>query len=140
MNWYALELSCTAGAEEAAEYGLMEAGALGTEAEASPGPDGLVRVTAYFETPPQVERVRGALAEALRVYGLASSDVREMKFSEVEGRDWLAEWKEGCRPLRRRAALERGGRGGRPSRHTRRAGHGLRHRHARDDATVPGGD
>jgi ribosomal protein L11 methyltransferase len=99
MNWYALELSCTAGAEEAAEYALMEAGALGTEADVSAGPDGLIRVTAYFEAPPEVERVRGALGEALRVYGLASSDVREMRFREVEGRDWLAEWKKGWRPV-----------------------------------------
>jgi ribosomal protein L11 methyltransferase len=98
MNWYALELSSTAGAEEAVEYALMEAGALGTECDVAPGPDALVRVTAYFEEPPEVERVREALAEALRVYGLASSDVREMKFREVEGRDWLAEWKRGWRP------------------------------------------
>src|SRR5919107_5012431 len=35
---------------------------------------------------------------ALGVYGLASSDVRELKFREVEGRDWLAEWKRGWRP------------------------------------------
>ncbi|HEX8151122.1 MAG TPA: 50S ribosomal protein L11 methyltransferase [Pyrinomonadaceae bacterium] len=98
MNWYALELSCTQGAEEAAEYALMEAGALGTESETSAGPDGLLRVTAYFEAPPEVERVRASLSEALRVYGLASSDVREMKFREVEGRDWLAEWKRGWRP------------------------------------------
>ena len=99
MNWYALELSCTVGAEEAVEYALMEAGALGTEADAAADAAGLVRVTAYFETPPEVERVRGALGEALRVYGLASSDVREMKFREVEGRDWLAEWKKGWRPV-----------------------------------------
>jgi ribosomal protein L11 methyltransferase len=99
MNWYALELSCTAGAEEAVEYALMEAGALGTEADGAEGPDGLMRVTAYFEEPPEVERVRGSLAEALRVYGLASSDVREMRFREVEGRDWLAEWKKGWRPV-----------------------------------------
>src|SRR5829696_1402325 len=98
MNWYALELSCTPGAEEAVEYALMEAGALGTEAGVSAGPDGLVRVTAYFEQPPEVERVRASLAEALRVYGRASSDVREMKFRDVEGRDWLAEWKKGWRP------------------------------------------
>ena len=97
--WYALELSCTAGAEEAVEYALMEAGALGTEGDASPAPGALVRVTAYFEAPPEVERVRASLAEALRVYGLASSDVREMKFREVEGRDWLAEWKRGWRPV-----------------------------------------
>jgi ribosomal protein L11 methyltransferase len=99
MNWYALELSCTAGSEEAAGYALMEAGALGTEAGTSAGPDGLMQVTAYFEEPPEVERVRACLAEALRVYGLASSDVRGMKFREVEGRDWLAEWKKGWRPV-----------------------------------------
>src|ERR1041384_6151419 len=93
--WYALELSCTAGAGEAVEYGLMEAGALGTEGDVSTGADGLLRVTAYFAEPPEVERVRGALGEALRVYGLASSDVREMKFREVEGRDWLAGGEEG---------------------------------------------
>ena len=99
MNWYALELSCTAGAEEAVEYALMEAGALGTEGDPAGGSDGLLKITAYFEEPPEVERVREALGEALRVYGLASSDVREMKFREVEGRDWLAEWKKGWRPV-----------------------------------------
>lgn len=99
MNWYALELSCTEGAEEAVEYALMEAGALGTECcDPSAGADALVSVTAYFEAPPEIEVVRAALAEALRVYGLASSDVREMRFREVEGRDWLAEWKKGWRP------------------------------------------
>ncbi len=101
MNWYALDLSCTAVAEEAVEYALMEAGALGTESDASVAPDAgaLVRVTAYFEEPPEVERVRAALLEALGVYGLATSDVREMRFREVEGRDWLAEWKRGWRPV-----------------------------------------
>jgi ribosomal protein L11 methyltransferase len=98
MNWYALELSCTGAAEEAVEYALMEAGALGTESAGAAGADALVRVTGYFEAPPEVERVRGVLSEALRVYGLASSDVREMNFREVEGRDWLAEWKAGWRP------------------------------------------
>jgi ribosomal protein L11 methyltransferase len=100
MNWYALELSCTEGAEEAVEYALMEAGALGTECcERADAEAGLVGVTAYFEQPPEVERVREALGEALRVYALASSDVREMRFREVEGRDWLAEWKKGWRPV-----------------------------------------
>ncbi|HEX8284782.1 MAG TPA: hypothetical protein VF588_15585, partial [Pyrinomonadaceae bacterium] len=62
MNWYALELSSTAGAEEAVEYALMEAGALGTEASVSADAAGLFRVTAYFEEPPEVERVRASLA------------------------------------------------------------------------------
>jgi ribosomal protein L11 methyltransferase len=100
MKWYALDVTCEAGAREAVEYALMEAGALGTESSASVEgvEDSTETVAAYFDSPPEVERVRAALLEALRVYGLASSCVRELRFREVEGRDWLAEWKRGWRP------------------------------------------
>jgi ribosomal protein L11 methyltransferase len=100
MKWYALDVMCEAGGREAVEYALMEAGALGTESSVSVEgrEDSNEVVTAYFDSPPEVEHVRAALMEALRVYGLASSCVRELKFREVEGRDWLAEWKRGWRP------------------------------------------
>ncbi|MFL6282699.1 MAG: 50S ribosomal protein L11 methyltransferase [Pyrinomonadaceae bacterium] len=100
MKWYALDVTCEAGAREAVEYALMEACALGTESSASvEGGEGSNEVvTAYFDSPPEVERVRAALMDALRVYGLASGCVRELRFREVEGRDWLAEWKSGWRP------------------------------------------
>ena len=42
--------------------------------------------------------MRASLLEAFRVYGLASSSARELKLREVEGRDWLAEWKKSWRP------------------------------------------
>src|SRR5256714_6204817 len=84
----------------------MEAGALGTESDGArdapddrAGEDSRARVVAYFDSPPSVERVRAALLDALRVYGLASSDVREMKMREVEERDWLAEWKKTWRAV-----------------------------------------
>lgn len=100
--WYALDLTCEGEACEAAEYALMEADALGTETSgaggASPDNGSLARVTGYFDSPPDVERVRASLLEALRIYGLASSGVRELKFREVAGRDWLAEWKKSWRP------------------------------------------
>src|ERR1700749_3089736 len=101
MNWYALDVTLAARAREAVEYALMEAGALGIEGPAGVAcaEDSPEVVTAYFDAPPRVEHVRAALAEALRVYALASSDVRELKFREVEGRDWLAEWKAGWRPV-----------------------------------------
>src|SRR2546423_7794470 len=108
MNWFALDVTLDRRAREAVEYALMEAGALGTESYAAPddaepandaGEDSRERVTAYFDSPPSVERVRAALAEALRVYGLASSDVREMSLREVEERDWLAEGKKGWRAV-----------------------------------------
>jgi ribosomal protein L11 methyltransferase len=105
MNWYALDLDCEAEAREAAEYALMEAGARGTESAAGAGPDGrpvegpFVRVTGYFDSPPQIERVRAALLDALRIYGLASSGVRDIEPREVVERDWLAEWKRGWQPV-----------------------------------------
>ncbi|HEX8720815.1 MAG TPA: 50S ribosomal protein L11 methyltransferase [Pyrinomonadaceae bacterium] len=99
MNWYALDFDCTGEAREAVGYALMEAGALGTEEGEGPAAGAGARVTGYFASPPRVEEVRAALAEALRVYGLASADVREMRLREVEGRDWLAEWKRGWRPV-----------------------------------------
>src|SRR5437762_11839745 len=93
MNWFAIDVALEGRAREAVEYALMEAGALGTESVASTdapaAPDDRAeegsrgRVVAYFDSPPSVERVRAALLDALRIYGLASSDVREMKMREV---------------------------------------------------------
>jgi ribosomal protein L11 methyltransferase len=94
--WFTLDVTLTARAREAVEYALMEAGALGTEVADERGE--FCAVTGYFDSPPETERVRAALLEALRIYGLASSDVRELKTREVEGRDWLAEWKKSWRP------------------------------------------
>jgi len=70
----------------------MEAGALGTETTAS-------GVTAYFAETPSRERVRNELFEALRIYELPSSSVRDMNLREVADRDWLEEWKQNWQPV-----------------------------------------
>jgi ribosomal protein L11 methyltransferase len=94
--WYALEVESEAAAREAVEYALMEAGALGTETgDVQP----LLRVTAYFDQLPNRERVRAELAEALRIYQLPSSSVREMSVREVADHDWLEEWKKNWQPV-----------------------------------------
>lgn len=100
MKWYAVDVTAAARAREAVEYALTEAGALGTEEHGAAGADGgeLVSVAGYFESDPGVEWVRSALLEALTAYGLASSDVRGLGLREVEGRDWLAEWKRNWKP------------------------------------------
>ncbi|HEY0404265.1 MAG TPA: 50S ribosomal protein L11 methyltransferase [Pyrinomonadaceae bacterium] len=95
--WHALELTIEAGAREAVEYALMEASALGTESLDEV--DGLLLAVGYFDAPPERERVRAILFEALRVYGLPSSAVREMKLREVADRDWLGEWKKNWQPV-----------------------------------------
>ena len=98
MNWYAVDVTAAARAREAVEYALMEAGALGTEERGEASGEGTVAVAGYFEAEPGVESVRSALAEALTIYGLASSDVGGLTLREVEGCDWLAEWKRSWTP------------------------------------------
>ena len=95
--WYGLDLIVAGEAREAVEYALMEAGALGTET--NDDEEQLVRVTAYFDQPPNRESVRGELADALRVYGLLSSTVRSMSVREVADEDWLGEWKKSWQPV-----------------------------------------
>lgn len=92
MNWQALDVEIEPAAREAVEYALMEAGALGTEFTDT-------TVTAWFSEVPDRESVRSELFEALRIYGLPSSSVRDMSLREVENRDWLEEWKKNWQPV-----------------------------------------
>ena len=94
--WFALDVTLAAAAREAVEYALMEAGALGTETEDA---GATLRVTGYFENAPGREGVRRAVMEALRIYALPSSSVRDMQVREVAARDWLAEWKQSWQPV-----------------------------------------
>jgi ribosomal protein L11 methyltransferase len=96
--WYALDVEIEAAAREAVEYALMEAGALGTETN-DDAADKLVRVTAYFDDTPNRESVRTNLADALRVYDLPSSSVRDMNIRGVADADWLGGWKESWQPV-----------------------------------------
>ena len=96
--WQALEVTIEAPAREAVEYALMEAGALGTEASGE-GED-VIRVSAYFDAVPESEELRATILDALRIYDLPSSTLRDMQLREVEDRDWLGEWKKSWQPVR----------------------------------------
>lgn len=95
--WYALDVEIEAASREAVEYALMEAGALGTETNNAEG--GLLRVTAYFDYPPEREPMRTQLSEALRIYQLPSSSLRQINVHEVVDQDWLGEWKKSWQPV-----------------------------------------
>ena len=96
-GWYALDVDLEPDAREAVEYALMEAGALGTET--GDESNGLIRIAGYFAAIPDRERVRNELLEALRIYDLPSSSVRDMSVREVAQRDWLEEWKQNWQPV-----------------------------------------
>jgi len=91
-SFSALDVEIEPQACEAVEYALMEAGALGTETTDR-------GVTGYFAETPDRERVRSELFEALRIYDLPSSSVRDMNLRTVVDRDWLEEWKQSWQPV-----------------------------------------
>ena len=96
-QWHSLNVDVEPSAREAVEYALMEAGALGTLTN-DPS-DGLMRIVGYFETTPDREQIRGELLEALRIYNLPTSSVRDMNVDHFSNRDWLAEWKKNWQPV-----------------------------------------
>jgi len=98
-NWYALDVEIEPQASEAVAYALIEAGAAGTTTNDTDLTDNTIQVTGYFEVVPDRERVREELFEALRIYELPSSSVRDMNVREVEQRDWLADWKKSWQPV-----------------------------------------
>ena len=95
-KWYAAEVNVSSAAREAVEYGLMEAGALGTETRDADR--GQTTVVAYFTATPEVESLRAALLDAYRVYGFADT-APDFKIEEIRDRDWLAEWKKSWQPV-----------------------------------------
>ncbi len=96
-SWYALDLAIERDASEAISYALMEAGALGTEVHDAD--DQLDMAIGYFDSLPDRELVRTQLAEALRIYDLPSSAVRNMTLRKVADEDWLGEWKKSWQPV-----------------------------------------
>ncbi len=94
--WYVAEAIISGEASEAAEYGLMEGGALGTETRDT---DTEVTVLGYFETCPDIATVRAALVDAFRIYNLAETSLVDLKVCELADRDWLAEWKKDWQPV-----------------------------------------
>jgi ribosomal protein L11 methyltransferase len=94
--WHAIEVICVREAGEAIEYGLMEAGALGTEKRDST--DG-AHIVGYYDARVEESEIRTALLDALRIYNFAPSSIIDLKISEVADRDWLAEWKKDWQPV-----------------------------------------
>jgi ribosomal protein L11 methyltransferase len=97
-EWFAFDVTTTPNNREAIEYGLMEAGALGTETIDS---ESDVCVTGYFENPIDENKVRRALVDAWRLYNQIPSEIDRVNFKVrvVADRDWLAEWKKSWRPV-----------------------------------------
>ena len=74
-QWYTLNVLIEAAAREPIEYGLMEAGALGTETKE----DGnTISVCGYFDRRPQIGAVTSELLKALIIYNLPATTLKDL--------------------------------------------------------------
>jgi ribosomal protein L11 methyltransferase len=95
-QWYVMEVSAAPHVREAIEYGLMEAGAVGTETDDT-GED--LKITGYFEAPFDQKRIEKILIDALRIYLFTPDQRLRSSVRQIGERDWLAEWKKHWRPV-----------------------------------------
>ncbi len=93
-TWFAVDAIVSNECCEAIEYGMMEAGALGTETNVDANK---TVVTGYFSKPIEETKLRDTLIESLRLYTLPTASPVEVRRREVPDADWLAEWKKDWR-------------------------------------------
>lgn len=96
-TWQVIDAMVISDAREAAEYGLMEAGAVGTETKAEAS--GRLSVTAYFDSPESSKTAHESVLEALQIYGFDKTALLEFQTRAIADQDWLAEWKKHWRPV-----------------------------------------
>jgi ribosomal protein L11 methyltransferase len=96
--WYGLEVTANEKAEEAIEFALNELDALGTEINNLGPRRSSIKINGYFNERLADEAVAARLKDALLIYGLPPEALNGFEWSQIENRDWLAEWKKHWRP------------------------------------------
>lgn len=96
-TWQVIDAVVIGDAREAAEYGLMEAGAIGTETRDDA--NGRMSIAAYFDGPESIKTAHESVLEAFQIYGFDRTALLEFQTREIADQDWLAEWKKHWRPV-----------------------------------------
>lgn len=96
-TWQVIDAVVISDAREAAEYGLMEAGATGTET--IDGANGRMSVAAYFDSLESIKTAHESVLKALQIYGFDQTALLEFQTREIADQDWLSEWKKHWRPV-----------------------------------------
>jgi len=99
QKWFALEVTASAEAAEAVEFGLNELDALGTEIN-NFGQSAVETLTiiGYFNEQFANQIWQKQLLEAVQIYGFSADSIKHVEWREIENQDWLAEWKKHWRP------------------------------------------
>ncbi len=99
QKWYSVEIMAAPEAADAVEFAFDLLNCLGTETDhlRKQATDD-IRIVGYFNDLPDNETLNAQLENALSAYDLTLDSIRSSNKSEVENRDWLAEWKKHWKP------------------------------------------
>lgn len=99
QKWYSVEIMAAPEATDAVEFAFDLLNCLGTETDhlRKQATDD-IRVVGYFNELPDDETLKAQLESALSAYDLTYDSIKSSNKSEVENRDWLAEWKKHWKP------------------------------------------
>lgn len=99
QKWYSVEIMAAPKAADAVEFAFDLLNCLGTETDhlRKHATDD-IRIVGYFNELPDNETLKAQLENALSAYDLTLDSIRSSNNSEIENRDWLAEWKKHWKP------------------------------------------
>ena len=95
--WYAVEVEIARVGETAATTQLWAMNTTGVEV--SEDTSDFVTLRAYFDTEPDVEKLRQNILNNLRLIDLPDFALRKVEASTIADQDWMSEWKKGWEPL-----------------------------------------
>ena len=95
--WHAVEVEIARVGETAATTQLWAMNTTGVEV--SEDASDFVTLRAYFDTEPDVEKLRQQILNNLRLIDLPDFALRKVEASTIADQDWLSEWKKGWEPL-----------------------------------------
>jgi ribosomal protein L11 methyltransferase len=95
--WYAVEVEIARVAETAATTQLWAFGATGIEV--SEDSSDFITLRAYFDSPPDLEKLREQIQRNLKFIDLPHAALRNISALTIADQDWLAEWKKGYEPI-----------------------------------------
>lgn len=95
--WHAVEVEIARVAETAATTQLWTLNTTGLEV--SEDASDFVTLRAYFDTAPDVEKLRQQILHHLKLIDLPEFALRRVEAMTVADQDWMSEWKKGWEPI-----------------------------------------
>src|SRR5574341_143570 len=97
--WHAVEVEIARVGETAATTQLWASNTTGVEISEDKDRPDFITLRAYFNTAPDLEKLRAQILRNLKLIDLPEFALREIRSLTIADQDWLAEWKKGYEPV-----------------------------------------